>query len=305
MTGTAKQWTKQGHSQKRSVIWTAYAMVCPAVVLLIIFNIVPILYTLRMSFFEWSFYKESTFIGWENYRKIVLHREFWQSIGVGFQFTFWNMTISMLLSFLIALCIRSMGRRAAGVTKVMVYIPTIIAGTVISYIFGFMYNYRYGLLNTVIRTLGIKPQTWTSGPATAMFSIVLPSIWQSVGVKTLILLAGMNEISPSYYEAAALDGAGPFKQMRYITLPCLRNVAVYLLVTGAISAMQMWDLSNFITGGGPQGMTNTPVLYIYNRFKNDDYLGPSLAAALLLAVVLGCISWIVFKTVNSDKNMDG
>lgn len=292
-------------TQRRSVIITAYAMVLPAVVLLCIFSIAPILYTFRMSFYEWSFYKENTFIALENYRKIVLDSSFWQSIRVGFEFMFWNMSISMIVAFFIALAIRYMGRKSAAVTKVMVYIPTIIAGTVISYIFGFIYNYRYGILNYVVRLMGSKPITWTSGPATAMFSIVLPSIWQAVGVKTLILLAGMNEISPSYYEAAALDGAGGFKQMWYITLPCLRNTAVYLLVTGAVSAMQMWDLSNFITGGGPQGMTTTPVLYIYNRFKNDEYLGPSLAAALLLAVVLGCISWIVFKTVNSEKNVDG
>lgn len=292
-------------SQKAQVERTAYLIVLPAILLLLVFNIAPIVYTIRMSFFEWSFYKESTFIGFENYRKIVFDGNFWSSIGVGFEFTFWNMSISMLFAFAIALCIRRMGKYGASATKVLVYIPTIIAGTVISYIFGFMYNYRYGILNTVMRFFGVRPQTWTSGPATAMFSVVFPSIWQAVGVKTLILLAGMNEISPSYYEAASLDGAGAFKQMWYVTLPCLRNVAVYLLVTGAVSAMQMWDLSNFITGGGPQGMTTTPVLYIYNRFRYDDYLGPSLAAALILAVVLGCISWIVFKTVNSDKNIDG
>jgi len=292
-------------SQKRAVQYTAYLLVLPAVLLLIIFNITPILYTLRMSFYEWSFYKDITFIGWDNYRVIVYDKRFWQSILVGFEFTFWNMSISMILAFIIALSIRYMNRSAASVTKVFVYIPTIIAGTIVSYIFGFMYNYRYGILNTVIDFFGIRPQTWTTGPSTAMFSIVLPSIWQAVGVKTLIFLAGMNEISPTYYEAAALDGAGRFKQMWYITFPCLRNVSVYLLVTGAVAAMQMWDLSNFITGGGPQGMTTTPVLYIYNRFRNDDYLGPSLASALLLAIVLGCISWVVFKTVSSDKNIDG
>lgn len=296
---------RNGCSQKKQIERTAYLVVMPAVLLLLVFNIAPIVYTIRMSFYEWSFYRESTFIGLENYRRILLDGNFWNSIWVGFQFTFWNMSISMILAFVIALSIRRMGKSGASATKVLVYIPTIIAGTVISYIFGFMYNYRYGVLNTFIRFFGARPQTWTSGPATAMFSVVFPSIWQAVGVKTLILLAGMNEISPSYYEAASLDGANAAKQLWYVTLPCLRNVGVYLLVTGAIAAMQMWDLSNFITGGGPQGMTTTPVLYIYNRFRYDDYLGPSLAAALILAIVLGCISWIVFKTVNSDKNIDG
>lgn len=297
--------TGRVHSQKKMMSRTAYMTVLPAIILLLIFNVTPILYTIRMSFYEWSFYKETTFIGLENYRKIVLDANFWQSIGVSLKFTFWNMSISMVLSFIFALCIRRMGKHAASATKVLVYIPTIIAGTVISYIFGFIYHYRYGILNSFLRIFGVSPQTWTTSPSTAMFSIVLPSIWQACGVKTLILLAGMNDISPSYYEAAALDGAGEWKQLWYITIPCLKNIALYLLVTGATAAMQMWDLSNFITGGGPQGMTTTTVLYVYNRFKNDDYLGPSLAAALILAVILGCISWITFKTINSDKNLDG
>lgn len=293
------------HSQKKQVWRTAYLVVTPAIALLLIFNIAPIIYTIRMSFFKWSFYKENAFIGWDNYRRIVMDKNFRQSVLVGLEFMFWNMSISMILSFIIALCIRCMSRHAASATKVLAYIPTIIAGTVISYIFGFIYNFRYGILNMLMRSLRLSPQAWTTNPDTAMFSIVIPSIWQAVGVKTLILLAGMNDIAPSYYEAAALDGAGEVKQLWYITLPCLKNIGLYLLVTGAISAMQMWDLSNFITGGGPQGMTTTPVLYIYNRFRYDDYLGPSLAAALILAVLLGCISWITFKTISSDKNIDG
>lgn len=297
--------TKKGLSWKKQQTVTGYLTTVPAVILLLIFTIYPMCYSLKMSFYEWSFYKETTFIGLDNYRRIVLDEGFWQSIGVSFQFTFWNMSISMVLSFIIALSIRHMGKRAASVTKVLVYIPTIIGGTVVSYIFGFIYNYRYGILNWIMRMLNLPIQTWTDGPATAMFSIVLPSIWQACGVKTLILLAGMNDISPSYYEAAALDGAGEWKQLWYITIPCLKNIALYLLVTGCTSAMQMMDLSKFITGGGPQGMTTTTVLYVYNRFKNDDYLGTSLAAAMILAVILGCVSWITFKTINSDKNIDG
>lgn len=297
--------TKKGVSWKRQQTITGYITTVPAIILLLIFAIYPVCYSFKMSFYEWSFYKDITFIGLENYRRIVLDDGFWQSIGVSFRFTFWNMSISMILSFIIALSIRHMGKRAASATKVLVYIPTIIAGTVVSYIFGFIYNYRYGILNWIMRLLNLPIQAWTDGPTTAMFAVVLPSIWQACGVKTLILLAGMNDISPSYYEAAALDGAGEWKQLWYITIPCLKNIALYLLVTGCTAAMQMMDLSKFITGGGPQGTTTTTVLYVYNRFKNDDYLGPSLAAAMILAVILGCVSWITFKTINSDKNIDG
>lgn len=284
---------------------TGYMTVIPSIILLLIFSITPILYSFRMSFYEWSFYKDITFIGLDNYEKVVSDKRFWQSIGVSFQFMFWNMSITMILSLFIALCIKRMGRFAASATKVLIYIPTIIGGVVVSYIFGFMYSYRYGLFNSILRSLGLGVQRWTDGPATAMLSIILPSIWTGCGVKTLIFLAGINDINPAYYEAAALDGAGEWKQLWYITLPCLKNIALYLLVTGSTAAMQMWDLSNFLTAGGPQGMTTTTVLYVYTHFKDDKYLGPSLAAALILAVILGSISWITFKTINSDKNIDG
>lgn len=284
---------------------TGYAMVLPAFVLIAIFSIVPMLATGVLSFFDWSFYRESTFVGLENYRKVVNDPVFWKSMLVAVKFTFWNMSISMLLAFIVAVTIKRLAGRMGGAMKTLIYIPSIMSGIITAYIFRFMYNFRGGFLNTIIGFLGIAPQTWTTGPATAMFSMVLPSIWLAVGVKALMLLAGLNDIPQTYYEAASLDGAGGWKQMWHITLPCLRNVFVYLVITSISSAMQMFDLSFAVTGGGPQNSTLMPVLYVYNRFRYDPYMGPSMSAALLLFVVLGSFSWLVFKTVNSDKALDG
>lgn len=289
-------------TKKQSDGLTGLLMVLPACLLTLVFVIVPVVVTFYLSFFDWSFYHESQPVGLENYRKIVFDPWFWNSIWVGVKFTFWNMTISTLLAFIVALAMRGMSGRSAGVTKTLVYLPTIISGIIVSYIFVFMYNYRGGILNTVIGFFGVKPQAWLINPRTAMFSIVFPSIWLAVGYKALVLLAGINDIPAQYYEAASLDGANSLQKLMYITLPCLKNVFFYLIVTGIVAAMQMFDLSRFITNGGPQGLTTMPVLYIYNRFTSDLFLGPSMAGALILAAVLGSFSWTIFRIVSSEKN---
>jgi len=297
--GSAKLTKKQGDGI------TGLAMTFPAVLLILVFVIIPIVMTLYFSFYNWSFYQESQYVGMDNFRKVLLDPWFWNSIWVGFQFTFWNMTISMLFAFIVALSAREMGKKLAGATKTLIYMPTIISGIIVSYIFVFIYNYRGGILNTFIGFFGIKAQAWLVNPELAMFSMVFPSIWLAVGYKALVLLAGMNDIPVQYYEAASLDGAGWRQKLVYITIPCLKNVLFYLTITGVVTAMQMFDLSRFVTGGGPQGMTTMPVLYLYNRFTGDLFIGPSMAGALILAALLGTASWMVFKAVNTDKNMDG
>ncbi len=292
-------------TKKQSDGITGLAMALPACLLILVFAIIPVATTLYLSFFDWSFYQESRFVGIANYQKIIFDPWFWNSIWVGVQFTFWNMTISMVLGFIAALAVRRMGSKMASVTKTLMYLPTIISGIIVSYIFVFIYNFRGGILNTLIGYFGVKPQAWLTKPDMAMFAMVFPSIWLAVGYKALVLLAGMNDIPSQYYEAASLDGAGWVQKLVHITIPCLKNVLFYLAVTGVVTAMQMFDLSRFVTNGGPQGITTMPVLYLYNRFTSDLFLGPSMAGALILALVLGSVSWIVFKTINSDKNIDG
>lgn len=307
------QSVKRGKPEKMKGPWlnakrrdyiTAYITILPAVVLLFIFGIFPMCRTIVLSFFNWSFYAESKFVGLENYLMIVRDNVFWKSFGNVAIYTAWHMVICMLMSFLIAYTIKKSGRMG-GVTKVMVYVPTIVGGMIVSYIFRFIYNYRGGLLNYLISVFGMRPKAWTSSMETAMFSMILPSVWTGLGGRTLIMLAGLNDIPESYYEAASLDGANAGQQMIYITLPCLKNVLIYLTVTGISGSLQMFDWANLITSGGPQNTTITPALYVYRRFLNDVYIGPSLAASIVLFLIVGVFTAIMFRTINSEKSIDG
>ena len=283
----------------------AYLLLSPIVVLLTIFVIIPFLYAFKVSFYNWSFYQESTFVGFQNFYMVLTDDLFIESIWVGLKFAFLVVPAMLILSFLFANIIKNMGSGFASFVKTSIYIPTIISGIVASVIFVFIFDYAGGLANYVLGLFGVEPKAWLADVATALPSIAAPAVWLGFGLTTLIMLAGLHDIPKSYYEAAELEGAGTFIKMWYITIPLMRNVILYLLVTGFTAQISQFELSLVMTGGGPLSATTTPNLYILNHFRNDVMVGNSIAASLLLFVVLGSISAIIFRVLNSEKAIDG
>ncbi|HZG58807.1 sugar ABC transporter permease [Paenibacillus sp.] len=284
---------------------TAYSMLAPIVVLLTIFVIFPFGYSLYVSFYDWGFYQDSVFVGWRNYYLVLTDDLFFKSIWVGLKFALYVVPIQMVLSFLFAHVIRAMGRRASGFVKTSIYIPTIISGIVASIIFGFIYNFDGGLANYLLGLLGIEKIAWVAEVSTALPSLAVPAVWLGFGISSLIMLAGLLDIPESYYEAADLEGANSFRKMIHITLPLMKNVILFLVVTGFVGAVQQLELPLIMTGGGPVNETMMPNLHIFNHFRNDILMGYTIAAALLLFVVLGSISAFIFKILNSEKAIDG
>ncbi|MBT2760085.1 sugar ABC transporter permease [Paenibacillus sp. ISL-20] len=293
---------KKNYRQDNGV---AYLLLAPIVILLTIFVIIPFFYALRVSFYNWSFYQDSTFVGFQNFYMVLTDDLFLQSIWVGLKFALMVVPTMLILSFLFANIIKNLGSGFASVVKTSVYIPTIISGIVASVIFVFIFDYAGGLANYIIGLFGYEPKAWLAEVATALPSIAAPAVWLGFGLTTLIMLAGLHDIPKSYYEAAELEGAGTFVRMWYITIPLMRNVILYLLVTGFTAQISQFELSLVMTGGGPLSETTTPNLYILNHFRNDVMVGNSIAASLLLFVVLGSISAIIFRVLNSEKAIDG
>jgi ABC-type sugar transport system permease subunit len=173
-----------------------------------------------------------------------------------------------------------------------------------SIIFVLIYDYSGGLLNAFLGTFGIDPIAWIGDPAWALLAIAIPAVWLGMGLTSLIMVAAMVDIPTEYYEAAAMEGAGWWQKTFYITIPQMKNVFLYLLVTGFVAAIQQFELPLVMTGGGPLDSTTLPNLFIFNHFRNDINVGYSIAAALLLFVVLGSVSALVFKFVNSERLVD-
>ncbi|MFS0661717.1 sugar ABC transporter permease [Niallia alba] len=289
---------------KRNDRKTAYLMLLPIIVLLTSFVVIPLIYAIYVSLFEWSFYKESIYVGFTNFKRVLNDHLFYKAIWTGVKFALIVVPTQFIIAFLFANLIKSLGGKLAGFIKSSIYIPYVISGVVASIIFIFIYDFDGGIANYVIGLFGMEKVAWLIDIKVVLGSISLPAIWIGFGFTTLIMLSGLNDIPSSYYEAAEIDGANAFQKMIYITIPLLRNIFLYVIVVGMTGAIQQFDLPFIMTKGGPLNSTMTPNLFIYNHFVNDPYLGYTIASALLLFVLIAILAGILFKLGNSKKSMD-
>ena len=282
----------------------AFVMLGPALVLLGIFVIWPMVYSAYLSFFDWSFYQESVFVGFDNFRRVLTDQVFIESVGRGLLFALIVVPVQLTLAFIFASLVATVGRRLATALKVSVFIPTVISTVIASIVFILIYQYHGGLANWVIGLLGIPPQAWLADVALALPSMAVPAIWLGLGIAALIMLAGLLDIPVTYYEAAELDGANWLQRTFRITLPLMRNIILYLAIAGFVANVQQFELPLVLTKGGPQNATMLPNLLIFSHFRDDITVGYSIAAAFLLFIVMGTISALIFRFLNSAQAED-
>jgi ABC-type sugar transport system permease subunit len=293
------------HLQRSNL--TAYLMIAPMVILLAIFVIYPLGYAVWLSGHRISFYKPAVWVGLDFYRFVLSDPRFWHSLRVGLTYSAMVVPTGLVIALLLASFIKTLSTGVASILKVTVYVPAVIASVLTANIFVLIYQ-DAGIANTVVGLFGIGPVAWLNDPSIALAAVAAPGVWLGFGISTLILLAAMLDIPSSYYESASLDGANSFQTMWYITLPLLRNVFVFLTVTGFTVSLQEFLLPLVMTnGGGPVDRTLTPNLFIINSFRDSTPYATSfsLAAALLLFIVLGAISLLIFKAISSVKAVDG
>lgn len=283
----------------------AYLLISPMVIALGIFVFWLLVYSFHLSLHKVSFYKPPEYVGFRFYRFVLKDPQFYDSLIVGLKYMLIVVPTILVLSLLLAGFIKTVSTTMATFLKVTVYLPTAISVVVASVIFVFMYQDQ-GIVNYLTSFFGAKPIAWLNNSTTVIPAISLPGIWLGFGLSTLILLAGLLDIPNSYYESAALDGAGYFGRLRYITLPMLKNVLLYLIVTNSMLCMQEYLLPLIMTGGGPVGASTTPNMFIFGKFRDNTPFATSysLTAALLLMVVLGAISVLIFRFIKSDKAID-
>lgn len=294
----------KGLSRKASTHLQAYLLIAPMVIGVTLFAIYPAIYALVNSFFNISYYTETTFEGFKYYRHVLAEKEFYKSLWNGVRYILYVVPANFVISFLVANVIYYLPKKLGGVMKTSIYIPGVVSGVVTSLLFTFIYNYQNGVLNKLVVLFGGTRIAWTNNVNYSMLAIAIPAIWMGFGGTTLYMLAGLNDVPTSFYEAAELDGANWLKKMIHITLPCMRNVFIYLGVTAIVGGMQVFDLPQLITGGGPLYSSLTPNLYIYNKFTYYVEMGYSIAGAIMLFILLSGLSVLIFKIVNSEKSMD-
>ncbi|WP_212754413.1 carbohydrate ABC transporter permease [Nakamurella aerolata] len=285
---------------------TAFLMIAPLLILLAIFVIWPLVYAFYLSGYETYYNRPAEFVGLDFYKFVLTDPLFWSALWVGLKYSLLVVPTILVLSLLLASFIKTLSGKMAAILKTTVYVPAVVSVVLTGLVFVFMYQ-DSGVVNAFVGMFGIEPVAWLNNDSTVLAAISVPGIWLGFGISTLIMLAALLDIPESYYEAASLEGANWFQRTWYITIPMLKNVFLYLLVTGFTLAMQEYLIPLIMTNGGPVNATTTTNLFIFNQFRDTSAFAftYSITAALILFVVLGLLSLLIFKAIKSDKAVDG
>ena len=294
----AKAEKKKLTGRKRDERVAAYIFVAPAVILLIAFLVVPMIYTVYFSGFKYQIMRPDAmkFIGFENYQKLFSDKNFWLALKNTVYFTVIVVPCQCALALALALLV-SKKFRGVAVFRTMYFAPQLTSMVVISVLWSVLYNANpnTGLINSILVSLGMSPIKFLSDANTAMNSIIFMSAWQGAGYQMMIFLAGLQGIPRDQYEAASLDGATKFKQFLYITLPGLKGTIKYVIMITMIQAMKLFTQPYIMTQGGPKNSTKTLVYYIYTQGFQKGNFGYACSIAAVFFVIVVCMSMAMKK----------
>lgn len=290
-------------ARKRNERVAAYIFTIPAVVLLIAFLVVPVIYTVYYSVFQYQVMrpKDITFIGLKNYARLFGDADFYQALKNTIYFTVIVVPTQCVLALALALLV-SKRFRGVSVFRTMYFSPQLTSMVVISVLWTVLYNSNpnTGLINSMLAGIGMKPINFLSNPKTAMNAIIFMSAWQGAGYQMMIFLAGLQGIPGEQYEAGSIDGANRVQQFLYITLPNLRGTIKYVIMITMIQAMKLFTQPYVMTQGGPQNATKTVVYYIYTQGFHKGNFGYACSVAAVFFVIVVAMSLIMQKLTADD-----
>ncbi len=269
-----------------------WSFILPLLIVYAIFLLWPILLGLRMSLFNWSLVGSGTneFFGFRNYAEALRDPNFWSSLWNTIVFTIISTPILVILSLALSLMVNSVSGRMQWIYRLAFFAPYTLSVTVMALIWSWMFEPGFGLLNGALTSLGLPSVNWLTQPGVAMLSVVLVTIWWTLGFNFLLYLAGLQQLSKDVYEASALDGASWWNQVRYITIPLLNRQTLLIVVLQVIASLQLFGQTYLLTGGGPAYSTRPVIEYIYDSGFTNFRAGFAAATSYLFFILILLIS---------------
>lgn len=280
-------------SMKKKIAFTAVIFIAPVFIYTVIFRIIPIFFSLILSFTRYDGFNRPVFNGIQNYKALMFSGEFWNSVIRTMEFSVLVLPLNMLISLVMAVLINNRVR-GIGFFRALYYLPVITPLVAASMIWMWLYDPQYGIFNFFLSLFSLPPVNFLSNTSTALASVAVMRIWRGVGWNMMIYLAGLQGISAYLYEAAKLDGAGTVKQFTKITWPLLRPVHLYVLIVGLISTLQSFTEMYVMTGGGPLQSTTTVGMLIYTSAFDYMDMGYACSMSFALGIIIMVLSVISF-----------
>ena len=283
---------------------TAYGMLLPDVLGLLVFVFIPIIYAFYISLHNWNGLSEMVFTGFDNYTRMIKDQRFIDSIWTTIKYALMYVPGVFILALLLAALLNAMHGKLQSFFRTAVFLPYAISTVIAGIVWSFMYNPMNGFLNQIIVWAGGEKQRFLASTEQALPSVAVVGIWLVLGYNTILFLAAIKDIPKDYYEAAEIDGATAIQKFFRITVPLIKETSVFVLVMCAIGAFQAFDLINVMTAGGPASATTTSVLYIYEKAFTTFELGYSSALAFVLFIIIMVLTLVQMKIMRSGEEVD-
>lgn len=274
-----------------SVHYSVYLFLAPAVSVIALFFVVPVLAALVMSFTDFDIYALANldmlrFIGLRNYADLLDNPLFWKALGNTFYFVLIGGPLSVLVSLGAALLVNSRLARFKSLFRTVYFLPVVTTLVAVAVIWRYFYHPRFGLLNYLLSLIGVDPIDWLGDPMWAMPAIILLAIWKNFGYNMLIFVAGLQNIPDQLYEAARIDGAGAIQAFRQITIPMLAPTTAFIVIITMIGYFQLFAEPYVMTQGGPLYSTFSIVMLMYDQGFRWWSMGYAAAIAFVLFLVI-------------------
>lgn len=281
--------------EKISEAITAYFMILPDLIGLMVFIFIPMIFALVVSFHQWNGLETMLFIGVGNFREMMHDEVFWGSIKTTLQYALIYVPSVFCISLMLALLVHSIKGTAQQIYRITYFFPFAISTVTAALAWIFIFHPTKGYLNELLGFFGIGKQSFLASMEQALPSVAAVGIWMIIGYNMVIFLASIKDIPKEFYEASEIDGVNSIQKFIYITFPLLRETSLFIVIVTTIGSFQAFDQIRVMTKGGPALATNTTVYYIFNQAFEVFKIGYASSIASVLFIIILSLTLIQFN----------
>ena len=292
---TAESYSWWSRNQRKVI---PYLFITPTMLIFTAFVFLPITYAAAMSFFDWNGISTAEFIGIENYLNLFTDPIFWTALRNTVIYALGVVPASMALGLLAAIGLNRQNLPGRPIFRTIFFLPFVISAVATATTAGWIFGDTFGVVNKMLEAVGLEKVRWLSNRDTALFTVMIATVWIRVGFCMLIYLAGLQSIPSDLIEAASIDGASTGQRFRHITLPLLAPTTFLLLVLNIIFSFEVFDLAYVMTSGGPGFATTVLTIYIYNTAFQSQQFGYASSIGLVFMAIIMTITLIQWRFSN-------
>jgi multiple sugar transport system permease protein len=280
-------------ARKRAEYIAGYLFILPQLLGILVFAIIPVIAVIGLTFFEWSIVGIPKFVGFANYMDQIASDDMHKAVINTLYYTVLTIPFQLIFALLLSIAVNHIKGKV--IYRCIYFSPVVTNSVAVSMVWMWLYNGEFGVLNLLLKNIGVQGPNWIVDMEWVMPSIAVMSIWQGVGYYMVLFLSGLQGIPNVYYEAAKIDGASGFAQFRHITLPMLSSTTFFIVIMAIIGSFQVFDQTFIMTNGGPAKASYCLVLHIYQNAFQFFKMGIATTASVMLFILILIVTLVQFK----------